>query len=91
MSRKRLHIYGQVQGVGFRYYMRQRAGSLQLGGWVRNCPDGSVEAVVDGPDEAVESLVAWARGGPSGAGVETVQVKDDASDEALTGFRITSA
>jgi acylphosphatase len=66
-------VRGRVQGVGFRYAAATRASSLGLGGWVRNRPDGTVEAVFEGPRERVESMVDWCRRGPSGARVDTVE------------------
>jgi acylphosphatase len=63
-----------VQGVGFRYQARSRAKSLGLAGFVRNLPDGSVEAVFEGEDERVESMVEWSRHGPPGARVDDVEV-----------------
>jgi acylphosphatase len=64
-----------VQGVFFRVETRDRARSLGLGGWVRNTPDGGVEAVFEGDDERVESMVEWCRRGPAGARVEEVEVE----------------
>jgi acylphosphatase len=69
-----LEIRGRVQGVGFRYALRAEARRLALTGWVRNRLDGSVEAVVQGPDEAVEKLVEWARRGPPSARVTDLKV-----------------
>ena len=63
-----------MQGVGFRYQARSRAKSLGLAGFVRNLPDGSVEAVFEGEDERVESMVEWSRHGPPGARVDDVEV-----------------
>jgi acylphosphatase len=73
---KRVHVIvrGQVQGVFFRAEARDRAASLGLGGWVRNNPDGTVEAVFEGEDERVESIVEWCRRGPALAQVEDVDV-----------------
>jgi len=87
-SRLHLHIRGRVQGVSFRYYARHRAQVLGLGGWVRNCPDGSVEAVVEGPDDAVEQFVAWAREGPSMAMVERVDVDREEPEGLGEAFRV---
>jgi acylphosphatase len=69
-----VRVGGRVQGVFFRAETRDRARSLGLAGWVRNCPDGSVEAVFEGDRERVESMVGWMRRGPSGASVEHVDV-----------------
>jgi acylphosphatase len=74
MKRARLLITGRVQGVGFRYAVRQQARSHHLAGWVSNRPDGSVEAVVEGEDERVDSVVRWCGRGPAGAHVEDVDV-----------------
>jgi len=68
-------VRGLVQGVFFRTEMRDRASSLRLGGWVRNRPDGSVEAVFEGPVDRVESMISWCGRGPSGARVEQVEVE----------------
>jgi acylphosphatase len=73
-QRAHVVIRGQVQGVFFRAEARDRAASLGLGGWVRNNPDGTVEAVFEGERERVESMVDWCRRGPALAHVETVAV-----------------
>lgn len=69
-----LHVYisGQVQGVGFRWAARSRARALDLNGWVRNLPDGRVEGEFEGERPALESMLAWCRVGPLGAGVREV-------------------
>lgn len=72
MSRIRvsLVVRGQVQGVGFRYFTKRTAQALELTGWVRNCTDGSVEAVLEGPKEAVNAALDDLRQGPAGGHVE---------------------
>jgi acylphosphatase len=75
-ARIRVHVVvsGRVQGVAFRAYTVDEARRLGLSGWVRNLPDGRVEAEAEGTKEAVEALVAWCRHGPTAARVESVQV-----------------
>lgn len=72
--RAHVHVSGRVQGVFFRHETSRRARSRGVGGWVRNMPDGRVEAVFEGPREAVESMVEWCRRGPTLAVVESVDV-----------------
>jgi len=67
-------VRGRVQGVWFRGSMQDEAEGLGLAGWVRNRPDGSVEAEAEGPREAVDELIAWAQHGPPGARVTDVEV-----------------
>ena len=74
MKRAHVVVHGGVQGVFFRVETRDRAGSLGLGGWVRNAADGSVEAVFEGEDERVRSMVDWCGRGPRGAHVDEVDV-----------------
>lgn len=71
---KALRIHGIVQGVGFRASMAREAMRLELTGWVRNSRDGCVEAVVQGPSQAVQEIIRWANHGPRGARVETVEI-----------------
>jgi acylphosphatase len=67
-------VSGRVQGVWYRGSMQEEAARLGLVGWVRNRHDGTVEAEAEGPREAVDALVAWARTGPPAARVLDVQV-----------------
>jgi acylphosphatase len=69
----RLEIRGLVQGVGYRWSMAEEARRLGIGGWVRNRQDGSVEAVVSGPSEAVDRILSWSRKGPRSAAVASVE------------------
>lgn len=68
-------IHGRVQGVSFRYYTSRRARGLQLGGYVRNRWDGTVEVVAEGPQRSVEELLAFLRVGPRAALVTDVDVR----------------
>ena len=88
MARKRVTIHGRVQGVFFRDTTRRMAESRGVAGWVRNNPDGSVEAAFEGPDDAVDAMVRFAREGPRGALVERVEVAEE-DPEGLTGFRVS--
>jgi acylphosphatase len=89
-DRERAHVYvsGDVQGVFFRDSARQRAGELGLAGWVRNLPDGRVEAVFEGTREKVREMVRWCEEGPSHAGVEDVEAEFEAPGEDLDGFEV---
>lgn len=71
---RRLSIRGRVQGVGYRDAMRSEARRLRVTGWVRNRHDGSVEAIVQGPPEAVDALMLWVHRGPPLAMVLRVEV-----------------
>jgi acylphosphatase len=85
--RRRVKVYGRVQGVFFRDSARERANSHGVSGWVRNMRDGSVEAVLEGEPEAVEHMVRFLRSGPSRAEVDRIDV-DDEEPEGLTGFSV---
>jgi len=74
MKTHRLRIHGRVQGVWFRESMRLEAERLNVTGWVRNTPDGAVEAVIQGPAGAVEAMIEWARSGPPLARVDRVEI-----------------
>jgi acylphosphatase len=85
--RRHVLVHGHVQAVGFRASCARRALQTELGGWVRNTPDGSVEAVFEGDAAAVEALVAWCHTGPPLARVARVEVSDEAL-QAERGFTI---
>ena len=80
-----LRITGTVQGVGYRLWMTRTATRLGLRGWVRNRTDGSVEALVTGPPDAVAAMVEASREGPYGARVTDVSVSPD-RDDGSVGF-----
>jgi acylphosphatase len=83
--RRRVTVRGRVQGVFFRETVRRRALSARVTGWIRNNPDGTVEAVFEGEPHAVERLVDFCREGPRGARVEWVDVVSE-EPEGVTGF-----
>lgn len=78
MNERAIHlsITGLVQGVGYRAWLQREARSRGLSGWVRNCFDGSVEAVLSGPAEAVEAMCETCRRGPRLAEVHEVAISD---------------
>ena len=78
-------ISGRVQGVGYRYFVEHEARSRDLEGWVRNRRDGSVEAVLAGPTDAVTAVIAACRRGPSSARVETL--RDEAGNPDMLNLR----
>lgn len=88
MTARRLVVHGLVQGVGFRVSMAAEARRLGVAGWVRNRADDTVEALVEGPEDAVAALAAWARHGPRYAYVERVD-EEAAEPEGATAFTIT--
>lgn len=69
-------VSGRVQGVGYRDFVRQNADDRSIGGWVRNLPDGQVEAILAGPGAAIDALVAMLREGPRFAVVDQVTIED---------------
>jgi len=84
-ERVRAHVWvsGRVQGVAFRAYTVDEAAARGLNGWVRNAPDGRVEAVFEGERTTVEAMVAWCREGPPAARVSSVEVVwEEPKDEA---------
>ena len=87
---ERAHVYvsGQVQGVFFRDSAREKAQQLGLNGWVKNLPDGRVEALFEGPSEGVREMVRWCEQGSSQAEVEDVETEFGASEGDLTSFEV---
>ena len=80
-------MHGRVQGVFFRDTTRRRAEARGVAGWAANRLDGTVEAVFEGPQEAVEALVAFCHDGPEGAEVARVEVREE-EPEGLRGFSV---
>jgi acylphosphatase len=85
--RRRAVVHGRVQGVFFRDSTRARARAHGVAGWVRNRSDGAVEAVLEGPPEAVERVLRFLQTGPPHADVERVEVQQE-QPEGLTGFSV---
>lgn len=89
-SRVSAAVYGRVQGVGFRWFVRDRAEGLGLVGWVCNRADGAVELVAEGRAAQLEALVAELRRGPRGALVTRVDVVHGPATGAFADFAIRS-
>jgi len=87
MIARHVHVTGRVQGVWFRAWTREQALAEGVSGWIRNRPDGAVEAVLAGTEEAVETLIAKLHDGPTAAKVENLRVADTTVPDE-TGFHI---
>jgi len=87
---KRIHvkIFGKVQGVGFRFSTKMMAKTLGIKGWIRNCEDGSVEAVFEGKESSVEKILEWCKRGPPLARVDGVEVKEEKYEGEFRNFEI---
>ena len=87
---ERAHVYisGSVQGVFFRDSTRQKANELDLNGWVKNMSDGRVEALFEGPADAVQEMLDWCKEGPAQADVEDVDAEHEQPMEDLKGFEV---
>jgi len=85
--RRRAVVHGRVQGVFFRDSTRERARAHGVSGWVCNRSDGAVEAVLEGPTEAVERVLRFLETGPPPAQVDRVEVSEE-SPEGLSGFQV---
>jgi acylphosphatase len=73
---RHVSVTGRVQGVFFRAWLREQADALAVTGWVRNCPDGRVDAHIEGEESAVEEMIRRLRRGPPSADVEDVHLWD---------------
>ncbi|NPA39374.1 MAG: acylphosphatase [Thermodesulfobacteria bacterium] len=87
---KRVHVFisGKVQGVFFRAYTEEEAKKLGLKGWVRNLPDGRVEAVFEGDEKAIEEMIKWCHKGSPASRVEKVEVIEEPYTGEFSDFRI---
>ena len=90
MRTRQIRVMGRVQGVGYRYALRDEARRLGVAGWVRNCSDGSVEALLQGDAAVLETLIAWARRGPRLAQVDELRDEPPRADDdrSYAGFEI---
>jgi acylphosphatase len=88
LERAHVLVSGRVQGVFFRDSTRQKAEELGLAGWVKNVPDGQVEALFEGPSERVREMVRWCEEGPQHASVEKVSSDFASASGDLEGFEV---
>ncbi len=91
METRRYLVRGRVQGVGFRWFVEAEARTLDLAGWVRNNPDGSVEILAVGSREQLRALRARLQQGPRAARVDAVEESEAARPPDLKNFRIEGA
>ena len=86
----KFHVKGKVQGVGFRYATRVKAGSLDVNGFVRNCINGDVEGVASGRQSAVDEFTEWLWKGPDFSKVVNIEISEptESEDSQYTGFNI---
>ena len=87
-ERAHVHVSGRVQGVFFRDATRHKAQELGLSGWVRNLPDGRVEAIFEGHPDGVRQAVRWCEGGTPEASVENVDMAFEEARGDLDGFEV---
>ena len=86
---KQVHVWvsGDVQGVGYRSFVKERASEFGIAGWVKNLPDGRVEAVFEGTPVGIAQMLTACRQGPPGSTVEGVEEREE-SEEGMRGFVI---
>ena len=87
-QRVRIFVTGKVQGVFFRQALKVMAKKNNVNGWVRNLNDGRVEAVLEGEDLDVSTLVEWAHAGSANARVEDIEIKNEKYKEEFTKFEV---
>jgi len=88
MRRCHVTVTGRVQGVGMRWSCAREAERVGVAGWVRNLPDGRVEAVLEGEDDAVDRVLRWLHTGPPAARVDDVTVRGVEPEGEEQGFRV---
>ncbi len=87
-QRIRIIVIGKVQGVFFRQALKVMAKKNDIFGWVKNLTDGRVEAVLEGDEEKVSSLVEWSHGGPANARVEDVEIYNEKFSGEFSKFDV---
>ena len=88
MTARRAIVQGRVQGVGFRFFAERAARELGVRGWVRNRPDGTVEALAEGEDAALQTFIERLKRGPLSSRVDRVEVAEE-PPQGFSTFEIT--
>lgn len=88
MIRATITVKGRVQGVGYRANAARQANALGLRGWIRNLPNGDVEALAEGPEETVDRFIQWCHRGPTAAHVTRVNVEQSEATGEYRGFTV---
>ena len=88
IRRVRLIVTGDVQAVGYRFTAIEVARDLDLVGWVKNNPDGTVEIVAEGPREKLENLIIWSKKGPALARVDNVKIEWQQASVEFNTFEV---
>lgn len=83
-----LKIHGKVQGVFYRVYTQEKAEKLELTGWVKNMPDGTVEVCLQGKEDAINKMIEWCREGSPSSKVEDIKIERGAAQEELSEFEV---
>jgi len=86
LARAHVIVSGDVQGISFRYYTKEKAKNLEIRGWVRNLPTGEVEAVFEGFEDRINEMIEWCKKGPWLAKVNNVKVEFDDYKGEFDGF-----
>ncbi len=89
MKAFRVRVQGRVQGVCFRYYTELEANRLGISGWVRNCADGSVEALICGDEQQTQAMLVWLQQGPPSASVAAVDVESVTLENEPRAFKVS--
>lgn len=88
MKRAHIFIEGRVQGVGFRHFTKVNAGEVGVHGWVKNLPDGRVEAVLEGPLDHLEEMVDRLEKGPGSSRVDNIDVEVEEATGEFSSFKV---
>ncbi len=86
--KKHIIIYGRVQGVGFRHFIKTHAKKLGVNGWAKNLDNGTVEAMFEGDEQSVQQLIERCRKGPVTGFVEKMDIEDEQGETSYSGFKI---